>query len=147
MSEIRKIRCADILDSPNSPELLAEYGLECEMPDYLPQRSMYEDMEARGAFDCFGAYLSGRLIGFISIVNVIMPHNGKKMALVESLFVSPAWRDSGAGNDLLAAGKSLSRDSGCVAILYSARAGSRLETILSRSPGCKKTHTGFTEWL
>jgi hypothetical protein len=35
----------------------------------------------------------------------------------------------------------------CVALLYTARIGSRLDKILSRRAGCEPSHTVFTRWL
>jgi GNAT superfamily N-acetyltransferase len=147
MLEIKPVSYSEILDAPNSAELLDTYAKDCVMPDYNPQRQIYAAMEKAGAFHCFGAYVFGSLIGFISVITGVMPHNGKKMATIESLFVLPAYRTNGAEGALMSSVEGLASASGCVAFIYTARIGSSLEKILSRRRGCKATHTNFTRWL
>lgn len=145
--EVRACRAAEIFDDPASAELFAEYARECSIPEAEPQRRMYEAMEQSGALQGFGAYVAGELVGFVTILSSVMPHHGKRVATIESLFVLPSQRDSGAGNALLSAAKQYASESGCVVVLYTARIGSRLETVLYRRSGCKATHTVFSEWL
>jgi GNAT superfamily N-acetyltransferase len=147
MLEIKPVSYTEILDAPNSAELLDAYSKDCVMPDYAPQRQIYSAMEKAGSIYCFGAYVSGTLIGFVSVFAGVMPHNGKLLATIESLFVLPSHRATGAADALMAAVERVSKAAGCVNLLYTARVGSPLEVVLSRRPGCKKSHTTFTRWL
>ena len=147
MLEIKPVSYSEILDDPNSAELLHAYSKDCVMPDYDPQRQMYAALENSGALHCFGAYLEDTLVGFASVITGVMPHNGKRMATIESLFALPSHRKYGIGDALLSAVEVLALKEGCVALLYTARVGSPLEVVLSRRPGCKESHTMFTRWL
>jgi GNAT superfamily N-acetyltransferase len=144
---IRRVSYSEIFGAPNGQKLIDEYAAECSVPDADPQIGMYAAMEQSGALQCFGAYLDGRLIGFATVLKAVMPHHGKRVATLESLFVSPSDRDSGAGNDLLSAAEQFAAVSACEALLCTARIGSTLEKVLSRRVGCNATHTGFTRWL
>jgi GNAT superfamily N-acetyltransferase len=147
MLEIRSVSYAEILDAPNSAELLDAYAKDCVMPDYNPQRQIYEALERSGSLRCFGAYMDDVLVGFVSVVTGVMPHNGKRTATIESLFVLPSHRATGAANELMTTVERVSKVTGCVALVYTARVGSPLELVLSRRPGCKESHTMFTRWL
>ena len=147
MLDIRPVSYSEILDAPNSAELLQAYSKDCVMPDYNPQRQIYEAMENSGALYCFGAYVDDVLVGFVSVVTGLMPHNGKRTATIESLFALPSHRKYGIGDALLSAVEVLALKEGCVALLYTARVGSPLSVVLSRRPGCKESHTMFTRWL
>jgi GNAT superfamily N-acetyltransferase len=131
----------------NAQVLIDEYAAECSIFCHDPQVEMYAAMERSGALQCFGAFLANELIGFVSVLSAVMPHHGKRVATIESLFVLPAHRDSGAGDDLLSAAEQYATESECVALLYTARIGSTLEKILSRRAGCEASHTVFTRWL
>lgn len=144
---IRAINYADILDATNSKELLDEYAEECVVPDYSPQRKMYEAMDKAGILQCFGAYVEEKLVGFIVVISCVMPHNGKKTATIESIFAMSKYRDTGAGNALIVEAEKFSRGSGCVALLASPRIDSRMSVVLSRRKGWEDTHTVYTLWL
>jgi GNAT superfamily N-acetyltransferase len=147
MLEIKPVSYSEILDAPNAAELLQEYSKDCVMPDYNPQRQMYAALENSGALHCFGAYADGILVGFVSVITGVMPHNGKLMATIESLFALPSHRKLGTGDALLSAVEKFAVEGKYVALIYTARAGSILEVVLSRRPGCKESHTMFTRWL
>jgi GNAT superfamily N-acetyltransferase len=142
---------ATILDAPNSPTLLRAYAEECLVPDAEPQRLIYEAMEKTGVIQCFAAYFDQEeyhlLIGFVSILRSIVPHDGHLIAAVESLFVDPAYRSTGAGLMLMAAAEQFATESGCRCLLASARLGSPLDLILSRRAGYERTHSQHTRWL
>ena len=139
---------AAILDAPNAEALLNAYAEECLVPGTQPQRAIYEAMEKGGALQCFAAYAdSGLLIGFVSVLCAIMPHHGRRLATVESLFVDPAYRDSGAGTALLAAVEQHARDAKCSALVCTARIGSAFDKVLDRRPGYALTHSQHTRWL
>jgi ribosomal protein S18 acetylase RimI-like enzyme len=162
--EIRKCGVAEILDVGDAQGLIANYAEECLIPDAAPQRWMYLAMEETGVLTCFGAFtgdgLSGstgrstepspraqQLVGFVSVIVSVMPHHGKKVATVESLYADPVYRESGAGNLLMAEAERHAREAGCVCLTYTARVGSRLETILALRAGCERSHEMFTKWF
>jgi GNAT superfamily N-acetyltransferase len=147
MLEIKRISCEDIFYASNSAELLDAYSKDCVMPDYNPQRQMYATLENSGALHCFGAYSDGILVGFVSVITGVMPHNGKRMATIESLFALPSHRKLGTGDALMSAVEKFASEEKYVVLLYTARVGSPLEVVLSRRPGCKASHTMFTRWL
>ncbi len=144
---IRRVSHSEILCADNARELIAEYAAECSIPGAEPQADLYAALEQGGLLACFGAYIGRELVGLVSVVNTVMPHNGKRIATIESLFVAAGHRDSCAFSALTSAARQQAVDSGCTALLYTARVGSQLETILTHRAGCHRSHTIFTEWL
>jgi GNAT superfamily N-acetyltransferase len=145
--EIHETGVAEILDRPDARCLIAAYADECSIPDAVPQREMYLAMEKAGMLTCFGAYAGSELVGFVSVIVSVMPHNGNLVATVESLYAAPERRHTGAGNALMAEAERHARAAGCVCLTYTARVGSRLETILALRSGCERTHEMYTKWL
>ncbi len=147
---IRPVAFAEILGAPNAPELLAEYAAECALPELgaiEPQAEMYAVMEESGAFQCFGVYRDGQLSGFASALVYVVPHYGKRIATVESLFVAAASRRTGAGTKLMSAIEEHARERGCVAILYSAPAASQFESLLKMLTPYRHSNTVFLRSL
>lgn len=147
MAEIRACKVAEIFEAANASSLIAAYADECCIPDAVPQREMYLAMEKVGLLACFGAYVDSELVGFVSVITSVMPHHGKLVATVESLYGAPQYRDSGAGTALMAEAERHAKVAGCLCLIYTARAGSRLETILACRSGCERTHEMYTKWL
>jgi hypothetical protein len=151
---IRRCSHSEILCAVNATELIAEYAAECSVPGAQPQVKMYAAMEEAGVLQCIGAWVrrdhpfeSETLVGFINVLNTLMPHNGQRVATVESFFVTGGERSTGAGNALLHAADVYATECGCFALLNTARIGSRLHKVLSHRAGSKATHTVFTSWL
>jgi hypothetical protein len=145
---IRRVSYSEILYARNAWQLISEYAAECSVADQDPQADIYAALERTGALQCFGAYLGADgLIGFISVLSAVMPHNGKRVGNIESFFVLSPQRCCGAANALLSAAEVYAVESGCDALLYTARLGSRLQRILARRSGCEQSHTVFTRWL
>ena len=146
-SAVLRVRHVAILCAPNAQLLIDEYAAECSIPEALPQAEMYAALEEIGALQCFGAYVDEELVGFASVVSAVMPHNGRRSATLESIFVSADHRSSGAGNALLIAAEHYAAERECVAIIYSPRIGSTMERVLLRRCDCHPTHTVYTRWL
>lgn len=144
---VRRVGHSEILGAVNATDLIAEYAAECSLPGAEPQVKMYAAMEEAGVLQCIGAYQGERLVGFVNVLTTVMPHNGKRVATVESLFVAHSERPTGAGNALLDAAEMYASESECVALLNTARKGSRLDKVLSRRCGASATHTVYTVWL
>jgi hypothetical protein len=130
--------------------LLAEYAAECALPELgpaQPQADMYAVMEQSPAFQCFGVYEDGELAGFASVLTYVAPHYGKRIATVESLFIAAAQRRGRTGNELMCALEEHAAKCGCVAILYSAPAGSQLERLLQLLRPYRHSNTVFLRAL
>jgi len=147
---IRPIAYSEILNAPNATELLAEYAAECALPEIGPidpQADMYALMEQSRAFQCFGVYEGPELVGFASFLAYVVPHYGKRIATVESLFIARSERKGRAGNELMAAIEEYARRCGCVAILYSAPADSQFEQLLGLLRPYRHSNTVFARSL
>jgi GNAT superfamily N-acetyltransferase len=132
---IQLVSFADIL---SATDLLAEYAAECsiaEIGPVDPQAALYQTMETLG------------MVGFASLLMTILPHYGRKVATLESLFVGKDARSSGLGRELMAAVEQHARQNGCVAILYSAPAGGQLERVLMLRKGYHRTNSVFCRSL
>lgn len=147
MIDIRKCDVAEILDAGEAQGLIASYAVECLIPDAAPQRWLYLAMEEQGVLTCFGAYAGGELVGFVSVITSVMPHHGKKVATVESLYADPRHRYYGAGNALMVRAELHAKETGCICLTYTARVGSRLDTILALRAGCERSHEMYTKWF
>jgi hypothetical protein len=145
---IQLVHYAEILEST---DLLAEYAAECSIPEIgtaCPQAAIYAEMERLGIVQVFGAYTHDRLAGFASVLFSVLPHYGRMVATVESLFVGKGNATDGSlGTELIAAIESDSRQRGCVAILYSAPVDGRLEKLLTLRRPYRHTNAIFCRSL
>lgn len=126
------VRSADVFSAPGGEDLFAAYAEECSIPAIGkpdPQPEIYQMMEEAGLLKCFGLYDGPQIVGFASVLTTVLPHYSKKVATVESLFVSREYRGIGSGR-LIKAVEAFSGASGCIAILYCAPAGGELESFL-----------------
>ncbi len=147
---VRRITFAEILDAPNAPDLMEEYSAECALPELAPidpQRDAYAAMEATGAFQCFGAFEGRALAGFAAALVYAVPHYGKRIATVESLFLAAGHRRGRAGNQLMNAVEDYAREQGCLVILYSAPAASQFERLLRVLRPYRHSNTVFLRSL
>lgn len=147
---IRAISCADILDAPNAPELMAEYAAECslkELGEICPQRAIYEVMESSQSMRCFGVFAGETLIGFAAVLFYVVPHYGKRVAMTESIFVADLYRAQGIGSKLMDFIEQFAKQEGCVAFFYSAPVGSRLERLLYARNKCRHSNSIFLRAL
>jgi GNAT superfamily N-acetyltransferase len=144
---IKPISIFEILDCP---VLLAEYAAECSIPaigPINPQRELYGKLEKSGALMCFGVFDGEELVGFCNVLVYVLPHYGKTVATVESLFVTESRRHLGAGKSLMGAIESYAGGMGCVGILYSAPAGGKLEQLLESKDAYHRTNAVFYRGL
>jgi GNAT superfamily N-acetyltransferase len=140
---IRRIHYSEIL---KDKAIIAEYAKDCKVA-YDPQEAIYEALDKAGVLYCFGAFSDGELAGFVSIVVSVMPHNGMKMAAVESIFARPQYREKGIGLELKRSARDCAKEIGCNLIVYLPRIDSEFDRILAQSKSCTKTHVQYTEWL
>ena len=143
---LRRVSYVEILDSPSAQALLAEYSAECSIPEIGspdPQREMYARMESSGLMHSFGIFDGEELVGFATLLVFVLPHYGKQVANVESLFLAKAHRRGDRGLRLLEEIEAWAREQRCVAMLYNARAGTRLERLLGSIPKYTRTNSVF----
>jgi GNAT superfamily N-acetyltransferase len=147
---IRAVSYAEILNAPNAAALLAAYGAECSIPeigDINPQPAMYAQMEQTGMFQAFGAFEHDELIGFAAGLAFRLPHYGRMITNVESLFLSPTHRCGRIGNGLMNTLEDFGRERECEVISYSARTGSQFERLLSLLKPYQRTNSVFLRSL
>jgi GNAT superfamily N-acetyltransferase len=140
---IRPISYVDVLDQS---ELLAEYAEECSIPEIgtpNPQRETYARMESYGLMHSFGMFDGVELVGFASILVFVLPHYGKQIANVESLFLRKSHRRGFAGTQFLRHIEAWAAEKKCAVVLYNARAGSRLEKLLFSLKRYQRTNSVF----
>jgi GNAT superfamily N-acetyltransferase len=141
--EIKPTSSGDVLDST---ALIAEYAAECSIQaigEINPQRETYSLMENAGLLHSFMVYENGEKIGFSMVVTPVIPHYGKRVASIESLFITKTCRSSGAGLELMRAVEKAVKQLGCVGILYSSPAGGQLERLLEASKAYQRTNAVF----
>jgi GNAT superfamily N-acetyltransferase len=144
--EIRKVSTTEILTTA----LLDAYAKECSLPEIgeiNPQADMYSHMERMRVCQCFAAFVDRRIIGFASVLTSVLPHYGRKVATMESLFVAKEHRNSDAGKELMRAVEEYAKAERCNAILYSAPAGGQLERLLTIKRGYRHSNTVFVREL
>lgn len=147
---IRPVSYAEIKNAPNFKELFDAYTKECsieEIGECAPQWDTYSMLEHSLILQCFGVYADGELKGFASLIGTPLPHYGKKVATVESIFVADEPQLGAAGFKLILAIERYCTDAGCVAILYSAPVGSRFDRFLSISPDYRHTNRVYCRRL
>lgn len=148
--QVKSVRYTDILDAENARALIDEYSVECSIPEIgptNPRRDLYAAMESTGLMQTFGAYVDGKLAGFATVLIYTLPHYGRQIATVESIFLAAGHRESGLGRELMAAVEGFARQRDCAAILYSTPVGSRLEQLLSLRKSCRRTNAIFCKSL
>lgn len=140
---IRRCTVQEILDCP---DLLGEYADESAidgMPRPRPDAPAYRMMEANGKVVSFGAFDADRLIGFLVMLAVTLPHYSEKVTTAESFFVSAAYRRAGAGDRLLDEAKRLAKEMGAMGLLISAPSNGKLAAVLERKKSFTETNRVF----
>ncbi len=144
MIEIRTVD-ADIILAPENHWLLVAYANESkipELPDFNPQMQSYKHMEAAGMLHSFGAFLDGRMIGFVSVLTNIALHYGVKFAIIESIFVDAESRVTGAGLRLIREVFRHAKRQGAAGVFTCAPLASKYDRVLGKS-GFKPTNRIF----
>lgn len=133
---IRRITIAELEQAPFLDEFIAAYGDESSIPeigDPEPCFETYRAMEASGVLHVLGAFAPD-LVGVASVLVFGLPHYaGRKIASMESIFVMPSARRSGAGLGLLRAAEQCAREQGAKALMVSAPVGGRLAAVMSKT--------------
>lgn len=150
MLTIRSCTFSEIENAPNFPALVEEYANEVKVEGVPPvniKKEIYRELEAKGVFQIFVAYLDDVLIGFITVLTTVLPHFGVVMAVSESYFVAKEYRFTGAGNKLRSVAEEFSARMGAPILLISAPIGSILCDILENSSEYTPTNKVFLKRL
>jgi GNAT superfamily N-acetyltransferase len=134
----------DLLASPQFMDVVRAYAegcgnpVICNKPD--PRIDQYRALAATGLFHVVGAYVDDTLVGLATLLMHHSLHYGTLTAIIESLYVQPAYRRYGTGVKLLHTAERLAKDLGASAILLAAPVNGPLERV-APAIGYHKTHT------
>lgn len=142
--DIRTCTPDELLADPDFPALIAEYGDECAIdgigrPGLHPE--LYRPLIDAGLLHTRGAYLDGKLVGFIVFILHALPHYAKIVGVSESFFVASAYRKTGAGLGLLREFERVVEAEGGVGTFITAPEGGKLEFALAASRRYANTNT------
>lgn len=133
---IRKCTIAELEVVPNIHALLDEYAKESAL-DGLPHPAvnaeLYKAIEQSGVMQPFGAFIGDELVGFMQVVCSVSPKYGVVIATIESIFVLPQCRKTGAGIKLIATAKLHAQSLGAAGLVISAPIGGSLDAMLDGS--------------
>lgn len=146
MLEIKSLTFNEFISDPMCSDLLDEHVQESankEMPPISVNAEFYKKLESVGALRALGAYDDGEFIGLICMLISPNLHYSRNICTIESFFVRPEYRKSGAGLKLLSEAEKLAKEADAVAIFVSAQVESNLEKAMSASKRYKATNTIF----
>ena len=147
--QVEQITADAFFGHADSPQLLAAYARECAqegLPAYCPSREMYAAMERSGALTLLAAFEGEHLIGLLALLVYLNPHYSVPLAVVESWFVLPEYRPTGAGLALYRRAKEDGRARQACAIFVSAPVGGQLADVM-QGLGARETNRVFREVL
>ena len=131
--DIKQADWDTIRNDPDYDALIDAYAQESSidgMPKPNPNAELYKAMIEHGLMFAFTARIDNRLSGFIGLLVTQNPHYGCLIGTIESFFVMPEHRSTGAGLKLLAAARAFARERGAQGLLISAPTNSTLSLVL-----------------
>lgn len=147
---IRQCSVSEMQATSDLDELLAEYATESANPDlggHDAQYQTYAVMEQAGVLHIFCAYKGDRLVGFLVLICMVLPHFGRMVGSSESIFVSAPHRKTGAGLKLIAAAEAKCRELGAIGFYLSGPVGGALCQALSKAKAWRPTNQVFFKGL
>jgi GNAT superfamily N-acetyltransferase len=132
---IRKCSIAEAEAMPNLPEILEEYAKELVVegaPPWQAKMELYYQLEAAGILQGFAAFVNDVMVGFVTVLITVLPHNGVIMAVTESYFVVKKFRGTQAGFKLLGEAEQYAKERGSPCLLVSAPVDGDLAKVLPR---------------
>lgn len=147
---VQTITPDDFFAHPCAQGLLDAYALEASiegMPTPQADRVAYAMMETVGALTVLAAVDGDVLLGFLCLLLYRNPHYNALLGVIESFFVAPAARSTGAGTTLRETAERLAAERGAVGLLVSAPAEGRLVRVMERTAGYSESNRVFFKRL
>lgn len=146
---IQQITTAEFFAHPDSSGLLEGYARECAnsgLPPYCPHRELYALLDENGALRTLAAFEGERMLGMLTLLVAVNPHYSVPLGMVESWYVAPEHRATGAGLALYRMAKFEAGTSGAHALYVSAPKGGQLAGVMD-AMGATETNRVFCEVL
>ncbi len=143
---VRKCTVDEIEAASAFESLLASYAAESAIEGLPPPKAkmeLYRRLESAGSIQSFGAFLEDDLIGLLLVLTTILPHYSDFVSVIESFFVSPLQRKTGAGLKLLREAELFAKGIGSKGLLISAPSGGSLADVLEKMDGYRETNRVF----
>lgn len=143
---VKKCSVYDIENAPNVVGLLDEYSHECAiegLPVPTANWPLYTKLEINGALQFLSATSNGWLIGLATVISTIVPHYAAITSVMESLFVLPEYRKTGAGLKLMRLAEKHAKEMGATGLLISAPFYGSLVNLLEKDNNYKETNRVF----
>lgn len=130
---------ADIFNDPKFEALSKAYFDESvnalvRDKEWRVATETYDQLETAGRLLAYAARVrdTGELVGFGAIVLSMSLHTGRKMANVETFYIDPEWRATGAGLRMLAWMKRDAASYGADGLMVTALRGTKFAEIVER---------------
>lgn len=133
--EIKSFTVSEVIQHPDFNAVVEDYTAESGNPDLgpgMPAFDLYKQLESAGLFRVECAVDGDRLVGMVTVLVTVYPHFGKKVASVESLWLSKGYRKGPAGLKLIRRAQVMAKEMGAVGAYFGAREGSRLARLYER---------------
>lgn len=119
---------------PEVNGLINGYAAESHMeglPPVNPDVQMYRALHQAGVLKVLAATAYGEIVGFAVVLISPVAHYSARMAVMESVYVSPAHRHGGTGWRLIKAAEAAAQEAGSAGLFISAPAGSTLTAVMA----------------
>lgn len=133
--EIKSFTVSEVIQHPDFNAVVEDYTAESGNPDLgpgMPALDLYKQLESAGLFRVECAVDGDRLVGMVTVLVTVYPHFGKKVASIESLWLSKDYRKGPAGLKLIRRAQVMAKEMGAVGAYFGAREGSRLAQLYER---------------
>lgn len=141
MVTIKRVSPDVVFANPDYPALEASYmsmAHDALKVGASVMKDRYRQLYDTDVLDTFTVEEDGgKLIGFAAVIYSPSLHTGHLCANVESIFIDPNARSTGAGIGLMCAIRTIAKARGCAAVFYSAQPGSKFDRLLGRMKGTK----------
>lgn len=131
--EIRRTTIEEIRNADTVDEIVAGYaeGALEGIPSNGPLWEFYQTLERLGGFYPIGAYMDGKLIGVLFYFINPSLHYGSVICVIETIYVLPEYRKTGAGLKLLRFVEEDAPGKGAVAMMATAPVDSAFSKVLT----------------
>lgn len=120
-----------VADIRARPDLLDAHGRETEAAEVAVDWARYDMLEDAGVLLLLGVFEANRLLGYsVCVIGAPMNHSTTMVAQCEAIYVDKASRHLGLGLHLMRETERDARAAGCTTILWNAKVGSSLASVL-----------------